>query len=282
MGVIKRPRHMQQLAARWRRQGLRIGFVPTMGALHEGHLSLIRRAARENDRVIVSIFVNPLQFGPREDFTRYPRPFARDAAMARRAGAAVIFAPAAAALYPPGFQTHIDVGALAERWEGQARPGHFRGVATVVHLLFALTQPTVAYFGQKDYQQVCVIRQVVRDWQLPVALRMCPTVRERDGLAMSSRNAYLSPSQRRAAVGLSHALRAARRAIGQGERSAARVTRQMRRVLAAHPGVRVAYAAVTDAATLAPLRRLQGPCALLLAVHVGKTRLIDNLLVDVS
>jgi pantoate--beta-alanine ligase len=273
---------MAAVARRLERQGRRIGLVPTMGALHAGHLSLIRRCALENDAVIVTIFVNPLQFGPREDFARYPRDLPRDLRLARAAGADIVFAPSAAGMYPRGFQTGVTVGPLASRWEGERRPGHFQGVATVVTMLFALTRPARAYFGQKDYQQVLVVRQLVRDLKLPLAVRMLPTVREPGGLAMSSRNASLTPSQRAHAAVLYQALRLARASIRAGERRAAPILRAMRRLIRGAPGVRIDYVALADAATLEPQGRLHGRVAILVAAWVGRTRLIDNLLVDVS
>ena len=231
MTVIRSARRMAAVARQLQQRGKRIGLVPTMGCLHEGHLSLIRAARRRSDVVIATIFVNPLQFGPRDDFARYPRPLRRDLRLARAAGTTLVFAPSIREIYPPGFQSHIDVGLVARRWEGRVRPGHFRGVATIVAMLFELTRPTVAYFGQKDYQQVCVIRRLVADLRVPVKLCICPTVREADGLAMSSRNAYLSADERRRAAALSHGLRAARARIRAGERRAAPVLAAMRAVL---------------------------------------------------
>ena len=282
MIVIRSTRRMATLSARLRSQGRRLGVVPTMGALHGGHSSLIRRAAVENDIVIVTIFVNPLQFGPREDFKRYPRDLPRDVRLAHSAGADIVFAPTADELYPPGFQTRIDVGLIGNRWEGRSRPGHFNGVATVVALLFRLTNPTVAYFGQKDYQQTLIVRQLVEDLKLPVRLRMLPTVRESDGLALSSRNQYLDLLQRRRATILYRALCAARVRIHQGERRGAPVMRQMQQLISSTHGVRLDYAAAVDAKTLKPLVRLNGRVALLVGAWVGRTRLIDNLLVEVS
>lgn len=281
MRVIRSARQMAGAARRWERQGWRIGVVPTMGALHEGHASLIRRAAAENDVTIVTIFVNPLQFGPGEDFRRYPRTLRRDLALARACGADVVFAPAVRDLYPPGFHTRVELGALAERWEGKLRPGHFGGVATVVAILFQLTRPTRAYVGRKDYQQACIIRRLVRDLAFPLAVRVLPTVRERGGLAMSSRNAYLSPAERVRALVLSRSLAAAAARIRAGERRGASVASALRRAMRRAPGVRVDYAAAVDAATLEPLALLRGRVALLVAARVGRTRLIDNLLVDV-
>ncbi len=278
MRVIRAPQQMGQAVDRLRARGQRIGVVPTMGALHEGHCSLIRRAARECDAVIVTIFVNPLQFGPREDFRRYPRPLATDLRLAASAGATLAFVPPAASVFPPGFQTRIAVGRLGAIWEGKVRPGHFTGVATVVSILFNLTRPHRAYFGQKDLQQTLVIRQLIRDLGLPITLRVLPTRREPDGLAMSSRNAYLDADERRRALALWQALRAAREAIRRGERRSARVEAAMRW---AAKSVRVQYAAAVDADTLARRPRLSRRSALIIAATVGKTRLIDNLLVDV-
>lgn len=281
MTVVRSPKAAAALVRRWRRAGHTIGVVPTMGALHAGHASLIRRSAARNSRTIVTIFVNPLQFGPHEDFRRYPRTFANDAALCRRSGADAIFAPPAGAFYPPGFQTAVEVGALSRRWEGEARPGHFRGVATVVAMLLNVTAPDDAYFGQKDFQQAQLIRRMVRDLQLPVRVHVLPTVREPDGLAMSSRNAYLSADQRQRALALIAALRAGRQAIRQGERRGAVVAGVVRRRLRAARGVTPEYAAAADPDTLEPAGRLRGRVVLLAAARVGKTRLIDNLLVDV-
>ena len=282
MTIIRSPRRMLQRALRWQRQGRRIGVVPTMGALHEGHLSLIRRAASQNDVVIVTIFVNPLQFGPGEAFARYPRDLRRDLRLARAAGADVVFAPTVEQLYPAPFQTVVEVGPLAERWEGRSRPGHFRGVATVVTVLFELIRPTDAYFGQKDYQQSLIVRRLVQDLRLAIRLHVLPTVREPDGLAMSSRNRCLSPSQRAQAARLYRALCAGRERIRGGERRAAPIIRAMRALLTAQPGTRLDYVAAVDADTLEPRRTIRGRVALLVAAWVGRTRLIDNLLVEVS
>lgn len=281
MTVIRSTAHMTALAARLRRQGTRIGVVPTMGALHEGHLSLIRAAVRQCDFVIVTIFVNPLQFGPAEDFARYPRPLARDLQACRRAGAHAVFTPSAKALYPAGFQTRIEPGRLAAQWEGKSRPGHFSGVATVVAKLFCLTQPTDAYFGQKDYQQTLIVRRLIEDMNLPIRIHVRPTVREQDGLAMSSRNRYLTTIERRQATVLYVALRAAQTRIRAGTRRSRVLTDEIRRLISAQPAARIEYVAAVDAKTLQPLVRLRGRVAILLAVTVGRTRLIDNLLVDV-
>ena len=282
MTIIHSAARMAVVSRRLRARGKRVGVVPTMGALHEGHGSLIRRAAAQNDVVIVTIFVNPLQFGPTEDFTRYPRTLRRDVRLARAAGADIIFAPALREIYPDGFQTYVDVGPLAARWEGQRRRGHFRGVATVVAILFHLTRPTNAYFGQKDYQQTLIIQRLIRDWRFPIRMHILPTVREPDGVAMSSRNAYLSASERRQATVLVRALRLARVRVRSGERRVRSLVEAMRRLIHGNSGARIDYVAIVDADTLEPRSWLRGRMAVLLAVRVGRTRLIDNLLVDVS
>jgi pantoate--beta-alanine ligase len=282
MILIRSAHRMAALSWRLRRQGNRLGVVPTMGALHEGHLSLIRAAAAGNDIVIVTIFVNPLQFGPREDFRRYPRHLRRDLRLARRAGADIVFAPGVREMYPKGFKTRLAVGPVGDCWEARARPGYFSGVATVVAILFQLTRPTTAYFGQKDYQQTLVVRRLVSDLRLPVRLNVRPTVREPGGLAMSSRNQYLGPSQRRSATVLYRALRAAAAQVRAGERHSMPVVQAMRHLIRSADGVRLDYAAIVDAKTLKPQRYLHGRVAMLVAATVGRTRLIDNLLVDVS
>lgn len=281
MLLIRSARRMTQVSQRLVRQGKCLGVVPTMGALHDGHGSLIRSAASENDVVIVTVFVNPLQFGPREDFHRYPRNLARDVRLARAAGADIVFAPSVRELYPPGFQTRVSLGPLAEVWEGRSRPGHFHGVATVVTILLELTRPAAAYFGQKDYQQTLVIRQVVRDLHLPVRLRVLPTVREQGGLALSSRNQSLTPVQRRRASVLYRALCVARRRLRAGARRSAPLVREMKRRIRSVSGVRLDYVAIVDATTLTPQARVRGRVAILVAAWVGRTRLIDNLLVGV-
>ena len=277
---------LRQQLARWRREdpGAVVGLVPTMGYLHEGHLSLIRRARAECDRVVVSVFVNPLQFGPSEDFARYPRDLERDRALAESAGADLLFHPEAREMYPGGEPVvFVDVGDLARRWEGAARPGHFRGVVTVVAKLFNLVQPGRAYFGQKDAQQAVIIRRMVADLNFPVEIVIGPTVREADGLAMSSRNVYLDPDQRRAATVLYRALQAARRELEAGERDGAALVAAMERVLAGEPLARPEYAAVVSADTLEPLDRVTaGEVLLILAARVGDTRLIDNFWLQVD
>jgi pantoate--beta-alanine ligase len=272
--------HKELDAARGR--GARVGLVPTMGALHDGHLSLVRRAASECDVTLVTVFVNPLQFGPHEDFRRYPRDLGRDVALADAAGADLLFAPAVEEMYPevPAVRVTVE-GALADRLEGAARPGHFTGVATVVAKLFAIAGACRAYFGEKDFQQLLVVRRLAADLSFPVDVVGCPTVREPDGLALSSRNAYLSPAERRAATVLYRALLAAAEAdeaAGAVEADADRLRARMAATVEAEPLARLDYADVVDAATLASLDSVSGPPArLVVAAWVGATRLIDNM-----
>ena len=265
-----------------RRRGLTVGLVPTMGALHAGHASLIRAARAETGFVVVSIFVNPTQFGPNEDFNRYPRPLEQDLEACGREGVDLAFVPAAAAVYPPGFRTFVEVHGFQDVLCGASRPGHFRGVATVVLKLFNIVQPDVAYFGQKDAQQARLIRQMVRDLDVPVEVRICPIVRAPDGLALSSRNEYLDPEQRRHATVLHRALAEARARVESGERDAAAVRRALAERLASAPGAVVDYATVVDYDTLQPVERLRGQVLIAVAVKFGGTRLIDNVIVEVG
>ncbi len=266
-------------ARAWRRDApYDVGLVPTMGYLHEGHLSLVRQARAANPHVAASVFVNPTQFGPHEDLARYPRDFGRDQALLEAAGCDLVFAPSVEEMYPAGFETTVDAGSVAEPLEGERRPGHFRGVATVVLKLFGILQPTRAYFGEKDAQQLAVIRRMVRDLDVPVEVVGCPIVREADGLAMSSRNSYLDPAGRRAAPVLYRALAAARGAWEAGERSADVLRRLMRETILAEPQAQIDYVAVTDPVTFRDLVTTDGGALLLLAVRVGgRARLIDNL-----
>jgi pantoate--beta-alanine ligase len=270
---------LREAVAEARRAGQTVGLVPTMGALHAGHLSLIDAARAADGFVVVSIFVNPTQFGPKEDFDRYPRPLEKDLELCRGAGVDLVFAPPADVVYPPGFRTFVQVEGLSDVLEGASRPGHFRGVVTVVLKLFELVQPDRAYFGQKDAQQVRIIEQMVRDLDVPVRVVRCPTVREADGLAVSSRNQYLDAEQRRNAVALHQALGEAEAKVRAGERAAAVVKWAMAERVAATPGAALDYAAVVDPDTLKPVVRIQGPVLLALAVRFGPTRLIDNRLV---
>ncbi len=252
--------------------GLRsIGLVPTMGALHAGHRSLIKRAAEENDLVVVSIFVNPLQFGPNEDLSRYPRPIENDLEMLLDMDVDAVYVPSVADMYPPGATTRVVVGGVAEPLEGAARPGHFEGVATVVAKLLWTVEPDRAYFGQKDAQQVAVVKRLAADLDSGVEIRVCPTVRDADGLAVSSRNAYLSPAERMAALSLSRSLRTAAEMYASGEHDTGRIGARIREVLAAEPLAQVDYAELVDPSSF----RSPGTLAVL-AVRIGKTRLIDN------
>ncbi len=254
------------------------GLVPTMGYLHEGHLSLVRRARGENDFVAASIFVNPTQFGPNEDLAAYPRDLPRDLRLLAEAGVDLVWAPPTEEVYPPGFQTYVMVEEVTKPLEGAARPGHFRGVATIVAKLFNVFQPDRAYFGQKDAQQVVVIKQMARDLDFPLEIVVCPTVREPDGLAMSSRNAYLTPEQRAAAPVLYRALSAARAAWLAGEHDGERLRQIMAGVLAAESLARVEYVSAADPTTLAELGDASHGVLLSMAVRIGRARLIDNLL----
>jgi pantoate--beta-alanine ligase len=258
----------------------RVGLVPTMGYLHEGHLSLVRRAREECDHVVVSIFVNPTQFGPKEDLSKYPRDLDRDLSLLEPLGVDLVWMPTAEIMYPPGYQTWVEVEGITQPLEGSMRPGHFRGVTTVVAKLFNAVQPDNAYFGQKDAQQATVIRQMTRDLNFPLEIVVCPIVREPDGLAMSSRNVYLDPEQRRAATVLSRSLRAAQEAYEQGERDAEKLRGKMKEVLAGEPLAQVQYVSCADYDTLEELETVTGKALLSMAVFMGKTRLIDNIVLE--
>jgi pantoate--beta-alanine ligase len=253
-----------------------LGLVPTMGALHAGHLSLVRRAREDCPTVAMSIFVNPAQFGPHEDLTRYPRPLERDLQLAEAAGVDLVFNPPAEEMYPPKFTTYVDPGGPATRWEGERRPGHFRGVATVVAKLFVVVSPQRAYFGEKDFQQLQVVRRLAADLALPVEVVGCSIIREPDGLALSSRNVYLTAEQRQYATALYRALQEGQRQVAAGERDADRIRSAVDRVLLDTPGVEPDYVAIVDPATLEPLERLDRPARALVAARLGHVRLIDN------
>ena len=265
----------------WRARAGRVGFVPTMGALHEGHEALMRRAAAESDVAAASIFVNPTQFGPQEDFRSYPRAEARDVALCERAGVAMVFAPSALEMYPDGDATRVQPGPIALPLEGAARPGHFTGVCTVLTKLFAIVRPDAAYFGQKDFQQLRVVQTMNRDLRLGVRIVGCPTVRDPDGLALSSRNGHLTADQRRSALALSRGLFAGRDLWTAGERDPAKLRLAVERI-AAGPGVALEYVSVADPYTLEELGGPQGKVLISLAAHVGKTRLIDNVLLGIE
>jgi pantoate--beta-alanine ligase len=268
---------MKEVVARAHAQGKTVGFVPTMGFLHEGHMALVRRVKEQADLTVVSIFVNPAQFGPGEDFARYPRDLARDCDLLASEGVDVVFAPEADAIYPAGATTFVEVAGLSDVLEGRSRPGHFRGVATVVLTLFEIVRPDVAAFGQKDAQQVLVIRRMVRDLMLDVEVLVLPTKREEDGLALSSRNVYLSPEERRAARAIPRALEAARTLLAAGEKDAGALLGAARGPIEAEPLLRIDYLELVDAERLEPVSRAHGEMLLVAAVFAGKTRLIDNL-----
>ncbi len=276
MRVIDTIAEMQQQADTWRREGLRIGFVPTMGYFHEGHLALMRHARKRSDRVVVSIFVNPTQFGPNEDFDRYPRDMERDLSLAAQIPVDVVFAPTVEEMYPERYQTYVEVMDITQPLCGAKRPGHFRGVTTVVAKLFHIVKPHVAVFGEKDYQQLLVVRRMVEDLAMGVEVEGHPIVREPDGLAMSSRNAYLSSEERREALALSRSLQEAQRLVAQGERDGTRILSAVRAVLRRQPRVREDYVELRDAETLEPVSAIDRPVVLALAAYVGAARLIDN------
>lgn len=277
--VITSIREMHLAADAARCRGLKIGLVPTMGFLHDGHLSLVRRAREESDLVVVSIFVNPKQFGPGEDFDRYPRSFDRDVGLVGQVGGDVVFAPSNEEMYPGGFDTSVEVGRLARGLCGASRPGHFRGVATVVAKLLCAAKPHLAFFGQKDAQQSIVIARLAADLNIDTRIVVCPTVREDDGLAMSSRNAYLSGEERKDAAVLYASLTLAELMIRDGERNSSAIVGAMQRLILSKPSARIDYAAIVDPHSLEPLALLQDESLILLAVWVGRTRLIDNMTV---
>jgi pantoate--beta-alanine ligase len=277
MITVREAGELRHELGRWQIRDRTVGFVPTMGALHAGHLSLLGLAReRQAERVVASVFVNPTQFGPSEDFSRYPRQAEKDAEMLAAAGCDLLFLPDVDTIYPPGHTTYVDLAGPAEGLEGACRPGHFRGVATVVLGLFNLVRPDLAVFGKKDAQQLAVVRHMVRDLHVPVEIVAAETMREADGLAMSSRNAYLNPEERRAAVVLFQALTAAEKAITAGERRGGEVRRILRDVLDSEPLARTEYAEAVDGETFQPLDVLRGQVVLPLAVRIGGTRLIDN------
>jgi pantoate--beta-alanine ligase len=278
--IIRTIAWMKEQARQARAESRVIGLVPTMGALHAGHLSLIERARRECSPVIASIFVNPKQFGPNEDFSKYPRTFESDSEKLERAGVDSLFAPEPPEIYPDGFSTYVNVDGLSDRLEGRSRPGHFRGVATVVMKLLQIVQPNFAYFGRKDAQQLRLIMQMARDLNLDTKIVVCPPVREPDGLALSSRNVYLSAEERKAATVLYRALEAAKSELAAGVRDGRQLRDVLQRTLGAERHARVDYAEIVDAESFEPVARVNKPCYVLLAVFIGKTRLIDNLYVE--
>jgi pantoate--beta-alanine ligase len=280
MHIISSAAEMTASSKAEQRAGRRVGFVPTMGALHDGHLSLVRAARVQCDVVVVSIFVNPTQFGPNEDFGKYPRSFDQDKAMLQGEGVSAIFYPSVDEMYPPGATTWVTVEGLSERLDGRSRPGHFSGVSTVVSKLFNIVQPQFAFFGQKDAAQVAIIRKMARDLNFDVEIVTCPIVRETDGLAMSSRNAYLSAQERKQALVVSRSLERVRRMHEEGETNAEKLIAAGKQVIAEEPAVRLDYFEVVDPNTLEPVSDLANGALVAVAAYVGSTRLIDNLLVS--
>jgi len=281
MKVITSVAGMKALARQWKREGKSIGFVPTMGYLHEGHLSLVRESKKRADVTVVSIFINPAQFGPNEDFKKYPRDLEKDSAYLEQAGVDCLFYPDAAEIYPPGYRTYVEVHGLQDRLCGKSRPGHFRGVVTIILKLFDIVGPDLAFFGAKDAQQVLIIEKMAADLDLGTEVVTCPLVREPDGLALSSRNAYLSSEERKAALVLSRSLRWAERAISAGERDAAKVIAGIRSLIEAEPLARVDYVEAVDPLDLDSVAEIRGDVLIALAVFVGSIRLIDNIRVRV-
>ncbi len=259
--------------------GRSVGFVPTMGYLHEGHLSLVKGSLRQTDCTVVSIFVNPAQFGPKEDLQEYPRDRERDLALLRELGADLVFIPENREMYPEGFKTYVEVTDLQDRFEGMSRPGHFRGVCTVVMKLFEIITPEIAYFGQKDAQQAVILKKMVRDLNLDVKIQVLPTVREKDGLALSSRNVYLSKDQRRAALCLVKSLKVADRLIQAGEKDSLIIKKEMKKLIDVESLARLDYIEIVDLDNLVPMDKIKGTALILIAVYFGKVRLIDNMVV---
>lgn len=281
MRIVSEINEMKQIIGEVRARGKNIGFVPTMGSLHEGHLTLMRVAKEQADFVVTSIFVNPLQFGVGEDYEEYPRDLSRDSAMAESAGVDVIFAPSVKAMYPKGYGTFVEVEGITDRLCGKSRPGHFRGVTTVVNKLFNIVQPDIAFFGQKDAQQSLVLQQMTADLNMNLKIEVVPIVREQDGLAMSSRNAYLSPGERQAALVLSHSLNKAKDMIASGERSISAIKQDITEMIGREPLARIDYVEILSVPGLDEAEILQGRNLIALAVFIGKTRLIDNAIVEV-
>jgi len=280
MLVITNPAEMYELSLEARLEGRTVGFVPTMGYLHEGHLGLVRRAREDSDIVVISIFVNPTQFGPSEDLQKYPRDFERDRALAEKEGVDVIFYPSVEDMYPENFTTIVEETSLSKRLCGESRPTHFRGVTTVVLKLLNIVQPHTAYFGQKDAQQALIIKRMVRDLNVPVAIVVCPIVRGPDGLAMSTRNNYLTPEERKRAIVLSQALQAAKKKVDEGERDSRVLKEEISKII--EPKVsKICYITISDIKTLEEVEKISGTVLIALAVYIGSTRLIDNIQIEI-
>lgn len=276
MIISESVQEVRKLTANWKKRGFSVGLVPTMGYLHPGHISLIERARKENDMVVVSIFVNPIQFGPNEDLDKYPRDMAHDREVCEKAGAELIFAPQPSEMYPCENLAFVDIKGLGDVLCGAKRPGHFRGVCTVVSKLFNIVLPDRAYFGEKDAQQLAIIRRMVKDLDFGTMIVSCPIVREPDGLAMSSRNLYLSPDERKAALSLSRSLSAAKELMRKGEKNAIKIREMIFAGISAEPLARIDYAEIVDSVDLKPVEKIEKPVVAAVAVYFGKTRLIDN------
>lgn len=282
MREIHKLKEIRFFSQKAKSHGRRVGFVPTMGALHEGHLSLVAEAKKRSDVVIVSIFVNPIQFGPGEDYVRYPRDLRRDKKLLKDFGIDALFIPKASDLFPEGFMTFVEVEGLSKKLCGRSRPTHFRGVTTIVAKLFNLIAPDIAFFGEKDFQQQLIIRQMVKDLDLPVEIVALPAVREFGGLAMSSRNALLNPRERKSATVLYRALSLAKEDIENGEKDLRKIILRLRSLIGSEPSIRLDYVAVADPATLEEVKELKGKVLIALAAYLGKTRLVDNMALEVK
>lgn len=276
MEIVSTIKELKERIGRWKKQGLKIGFVPTMGYLHEGHLSLIRESRKHSEITVVSIFVNPKQFGPNEDYQQYPRDWQRDRQMLEKEGIDLLFYPTVEEMYPDGYRTYVEVKELQDRLCGRTRSGHFRGVCTVVLKLFNLIQPDEAYFGWKDAQQVIILKKMVEDLNLPVKIIPCPIVRDIDGLALSSRNTYLKAEERIAALILKKSLDLAEKLITSGEKDAEKIKKKMVELILSEPLARIDYVEIVDLKNLESLDKLDGEALIALAVYIGRTRLIDN------
>jgi pantoate--beta-alanine ligase len=280
MQIIKFPKKLTSIIKSLKRKGRTIGFVPTMGALHEGHVSLIKKAQKETDVVVLSIFVNPTQFGPKEDYKKYPRNFSRDNAIAKKAGVDIIFAPSTKQMYDENFVTYVEETNLSKILEGKVRPGHFRGVTTVVLKLFNVVQPDISYFGQKDYQQAVIIKKMGKDLNLDTKIKVLPTIREKDGLAKSSRNIYLNKEQRRTATVLYRSLIEATRLIANGLTDTEEVKKRLREMINKERLASIDYIEIREPETLQPVKKVSGDVVILVAVRIGKVRLIDNMIIN--
>ena len=280
MKVVHHIDEVRESVKAWKKQGLSVGFVPTMGYLHEGHQSLIKKAVEENDQVVVSVFVNPMQFGPNEDLANYPRNLEEDKALCEATGASLLFNPSVEEMYTQGFSTYVDMSSLTSGLCGKSRSIHFRGVCTVVAKLFNIVQPDRAYFGQKDAQQLIVIQHMVEDLNMAIEIIGCPIIRESDGLAKSSRNTYLSEKERKAALVLNRSLQAGKKRLEEGEKQVANLIHEMTQIIQEEPLAKIDYVEIVDAKTLSDVDKVEKPVLVALAVYIGTTRLIDNFIFE--